>query len=94
MTESESTVQSKMSRDAKFGYGFLLVGTALPYLIEKLSGSALWAAAIAAICLVGGMGFLIAAHRHGQSFISHRSLWGKIGVVVATVMLMACATCI
>jgi len=78
-----------MSRDAKFGYGFLFLGSALPYLIEKLFGSPLTAAIVTAIFLVIGIAFLVAAHRHGQSLIAHRGLRGKVGIVLLTVVLMA-----
>jgi hypothetical protein len=49
------------SRETKFGYGFLLVGAALPYLIDKLFGP-VYALVAAAILLLAGIGCLVAAH--------------------------------
>jgi hypothetical protein len=54
-----------MSRDAKFGYGFLLVGVPVAYLLGKLLGS--WIGALGAIlCGIIGVWFLVSAHRHGD----------------------------
>ena len=50
-----------MERDSKLGYGFLLVGAALPYLADKLFGP-VTAVISAAIVLILGVMFLIAAH--------------------------------
>ena len=46
-----------------FGYGFLLAGAGLPYLIDKLLGP-IAALIVAAICIVGGLGLLLAGHFH------------------------------
>ncbi len=51
----------RMSRETKFGYGFLLAGIGVPYLIDKLFGE-LAALIVAAACTVLGIGLLIAGH--------------------------------
>jgi hypothetical protein len=54
-----------MSRETKFGYGFLLAGIGMPYLIERLLGpSTATVASLAFVVL--GIVFLIAGHRHGK----------------------------
>jgi len=50
-----------MAKETKFGYGFLLAGTGLPYLIDKLLGPVL-ALIVASACMLGGIGFLLAGH--------------------------------
>lgn len=50
-----------LQRDSKLGYGFLLVGAALPYLADKLFGPVV-ALVSAAIALIVGIVFLLAAH--------------------------------
>jgi hypothetical protein len=52
-----------VSRETKFGYGFLFASIGLPYLIDKAFGT-LPAIIISAACLVLGVFFLIAGHRH------------------------------
>jgi hypothetical protein len=54
-----------MQRETKFGYGFLLVGAAFPYLADKLFGptTALW---VAAVTLLLGVMLLLAAHYHDE----------------------------
>src|SRR5437667_8593631 len=54
-----------MSKEAKFGYGFLLAGVGLPYIIEKFLG-ATPAAIVAIICLIIGFALLVAGHRHND----------------------------
>src|SRR5437899_11755420 len=61
-----------ISKDTKFGYGFLLAGVGLPYLIEQLFG-ALGATIIAAACTVIGLSLLIAGHLHRDAIAAHRS---------------------
>jgi hypothetical protein len=53
-----------MQRDAKFGYGFLFVGAAMPYLADKIFGP-IPALVVAAIILIVGIIFLVSAHSHG-----------------------------
>lgn len=51
-----------MSREAKFGYGFLLVGVGVSYLLAVTLGP-LEAVLAASICAIWGAGLLIAGHR-------------------------------
>ena len=71
----------RIAKETKFGYGFLLVGSALPYLIDKLFGP-IAALIVASICLVAGVALLVAAHLHrdksGIRF--RRGLMGTIGM--------------
>jgi hypothetical protein len=55
-----------MERATKFGYGFLFVGAALPYLADKLFGPTA-ALCVASVALLLGVVFLIAAHHHDKS---------------------------
>jgi hypothetical protein len=52
-----------MQRDSKLGYGFLLVGASIPYLIEHLFGASL-ALLVTIFCAILGVGFLCAGHVH------------------------------
>jgi hypothetical protein len=61
-----------MSGETKFGYGFLLAGVGVPYLIDKLFGPLL-ATIIACFCLVGGVTLLIAGHSHRDSLLVPRT---------------------
>lgn len=54
--------QVSIPKQTKFGYGFLLVGWGLFYLIDRLLG--IGAIYVAAICTVAGIAFLIAGHSH------------------------------
>jgi hypothetical protein len=54
-----------MPKETKFGYGFLLAGVALPYLIEKFLGAGP-AAAVAIVCGIIGIAFLVSGHRHKE----------------------------
>jgi hypothetical protein len=57
---------SRMSRESKFGYGFLLFGLGMPYLIDKVFGPVI--ALITAIaCAVIGLSFLVAGHMHKET---------------------------
>jgi hypothetical protein len=58
----------RISKETKFGYGFLLAGVGLPNLIEKLLGP-LAALVAAAVCTVGGVGLLAAGHFHREKTI-------------------------
>jgi hypothetical protein len=60
-----------IQRDSKLGYGFLLVGAALPYLADKLFGPIV-VLVLAAIALIVGIVFLLAAHH--DSLPKRRSL--------------------
>jgi hypothetical protein len=53
----------EMERDSKLGYGFLLTGAAMPYLIEHLFGPAS-ALIVTVICATAGVCFLWAGHNH------------------------------
>jgi hypothetical protein len=53
----------QMSKDQKFGYGFLLVGAGMPYLIDKFFGP-VSAAVVSLILLVIGILLLVSAHLH------------------------------
>jgi heme/copper-type cytochrome/quinol oxidase subunit 4 len=53
----------RMSRETKFGYGFLLAGIGVPYLMDKLFGG-LVALVVAALCTVIGIALLIAGYLH------------------------------
>jgi|SRR5882724_2725792 len=75
-----------MSRETKFGYGFLFVGTGLPYIITELFGP-LSAAIASSVCLVIGIGLLVAGHRHPEEGDA-RIHFGKAALVV---LLMAVA---
>jgi hypothetical protein len=55
-----------MQRDTKLGYGFLLVGAALPFLVDKVLGL-VFAIFVSVSFLVTGIGFLIAGHRHNEN---------------------------
>jgi hypothetical protein len=50
-----------MLRETKFGYGFLLVGTAAPYLIDKAFGLSL-AILLSVLCLIVGAVLLWSGH--------------------------------
>ena len=52
-----------MPRETKFSYGFLLVGTGVPYLIDKVFGLA-WAIGVSVACVLFGLAFLIAGLFH------------------------------
>jgi hypothetical protein len=68
-----------MSRETKFGYGFLILGISVPYLIEKAFGPA-WALTTACILLVVGVAFAISGHLHREPSTRRRKLMGTIGM--------------
>jgi hypothetical protein len=72
-----------MQRDSKLGYGFLLVGAGLPYLIDKALG--LPAAIIVSVaCVVFGGAFLLAGARHKEEEERPRKkIWEGLIIVAA-----------
>ena len=63
-----------------FGYGFLLAGAGLPYLIDKLLGP-IAALIVAAICTVGGLGLLLAGHFHrDKNEVQNLGLMATLGM--------------
>ena len=52
-----------MSKETKFGYGFLLLGVGLPYLIDKLFGETA-AIIVSGCCVLAAICLLIAGHLH------------------------------
>jgi hypothetical protein len=69
-----------MSRETKLGYGFLLVGSGLPYLVDKLLGP-IFALITAAVCFVGGIAFLVAGHLHrNKKEVRFRGVMATIGM--------------
>lgn len=72
-----------MERDSKLGYGFLLLGVSVPYLIERIFGpqSAL---VVIVICAVFGVCFLWTGHNHRLSGQPAISLKRKIYTAVLT----------
>lgn len=71
----------RMSRDAKFGYGFLLAGVGMPYLIDYLFGPTA-AFIVAFVCSLAGAGFLVFAHTHGRNDLRRVQIWMAIGLVL------------
>jgi hypothetical protein len=55
-----------MSKETKFGYGFLLAGVGMPYLMDKLLGPAA-ALIVATVCTLGGITLLMAGHLHRET---------------------------
>ena len=55
-------VCSRVSKETKFGYGFLFAGSGVPYLVEKLGPTA--ALTAAALFVLVGVVLLIAGHLH------------------------------
>jgi hypothetical protein len=68
-----------MLRETKFGYGFLLVGTGVPYLIDRVLGLS-YAIFVSVACVVVGGAFLFAGHLQKNS--EGRSKW-KLGEILA-----------
>lgn len=71
-----------MSRESKFGYGFLLAGVGLPFLIDKVAGAMLPAIVAASVCFVVGVVLLVAAHLHRDDVREERSLMQTIGYFI------------
>ena len=89
----------RMSKETKFGYGFLFAGVGLPYLIEKLFGP-LTALIIAALCTLAGVALLGAGHLHrekepiGFTLPYHRNrnpLALTVGLIVALTLTLTWA---
>ena len=53
-----------MSKETKFGYGFLLVGIGAPYLIDYFFGGRITAFVVALLCCVMGAWLLFSGHTH------------------------------
>jgi hypothetical protein len=72
-----------MQRDSKLGYGFLLVGAGVPYLIDKALG--LPAAIIVSVaCVVFGGAFLLAGAKHKEGELRPRKkIWEWLIIVAA-----------
>ena len=66
-----------ISRETKIGFGFLLAGIAIPYLIDKLFGP-IAVTIIFCFCLVVGIYFLISAYMHRDSASTFRSTKASI----------------
>src|SRR6266496_93584 len=82
----------KVEKETKFGYGFALAGWGLPAIVEKIFGPVV-ALVIAAMCTVGGIWFLCAAHFHKEpntGFVapkrSRPSEW-----LVTAILVMGCS---
>jgi hypothetical protein len=72
-----------MKREDKFGYGFLLVGIAMPYFIEHFFGEV--AGVIAAtICGIAGISFIAAGHIHER-----RVRWNPVGYGALMILVIA-----
>jgi hypothetical protein len=67
------------SRETKFGYGFLFAGAGLPYLVDKLLGP-IAALVVAALCLLIGIGFLVAGHLDNKGSRHQRGVMETIGM--------------
>jgi len=64
-----------MQRDSKLGYGFLLVGAGVPYLIDKGLGL-IPAICVSVACVIGGGTFLFAGARHREGEAGpRRKIW-------------------
>ena len=62
-----------MLRETKFGYGVLLVGVGVPFLIDKVLGL-YYAIVVSVACVVIGGAFLLAGHRHREGFVRRRKI--------------------
>lgn len=64
-----------MLRETKFGYGFLLVGTGVPYLIDKMFGL-FYAIFFSVACVLLGGAFLLAGHHHKEGEVRQpKKVW-------------------
>jgi len=95
IVNSEAAIQTTpivripMLRETKFGYGFLLVGAGLPFLIDKLFGIR-WAIVISVACFIVGVVFLVEGHRHKEGAIQKPwTLWEYLATGGAVVALIA-----
>jgi hypothetical protein len=71
----------KMSKETKFGYGFLLAGVGLPYLTEKFFGQST-ATIAAAVCLFLGICLLIAGHLHERRGLTVKVISALVALVL------------
>jgi hypothetical protein len=80
----------KVSRETKFGYGFLLAGVGVPFLIFDIFGFN--AAVIVASCFtVLGVALLIAGHRHKEER-TRRGVMATIGLYTLIGLLIGIST--
>lgn len=78
-----------MSKETKFGYGFLLVGTGVPYLIDKLFGLP-FAILISLACVIVGCALLWAGHRHKDNQPPKKIWnWLAIGACLSTLVVLS-----
>jgi hypothetical protein len=82
----------RMGKETKFGYGFLLAGVGLPYLIDKLVGE-LAALIVAAVCTVAGIGLLILGHFHVEEG-AEKTIGKPTAIVTAIIFIGAVLTLI
>jgi hypothetical protein len=77
-----------MPRETKFGYGFLLVGIGMPYLIDRVVGL-FWAILISVSCVVIGGVFLWFGHRQKENR-PHRKRWEMtaFGAALSTLIVL------
>jgi hypothetical protein len=79
-----------MLRETKFGYGFLLVGTAMPYLIDKIFGLTA-AILVSVVCLVAGGVLLWSGHKHSDGIllpVKGWKKWGAFGAACCTLIIL------
>lgn len=67
-------VSDYMSKETKFGYGFLLLGVGLPYLIDKLFGETA-AIVVSGCCVLVAICLLIAGHLHDRKGLATKIIW-------------------
>lgn len=77
----------QMSRETKFGYGFLLIGWAGPYLLERMFGANV-AMVTAIVCTVVGGWLLFTGHLHGDEKSERPWNLPRVGKALATVGLL------
>lgn len=80
-----------MRRETNFGYGFLFVGIGLSYLIGKVLGLTV-AIVVCVACVVIGVTFLLAGHRHKDIDRPPRKLWEIAAFVCALSILIVLAS--
>lgn len=77
-----------MSKETKFGYGFLLVGTGMPYLIDRLFGLS-FAILISIACVIVGCALLYAGHWHKENQATRIWNWLAIGACLSTLIVLS-----
>jgi hypothetical protein len=70
-----------MSKETKLGYGFLLAGVGLPYLIEKLFSPRI-ALAAAIVLMFVGICLLVAGHLHDRQRLATKVIFILLAVMV------------